>query len=106
MRRDIVLIILESGKIEISALKEGVLTHLSHFQTNSNQFIRSKWTAADPNKFVTSDAQDNLHVWDISKGITPFFSAQSKVGTVIEIGQFGTRPDTLLTLTDKNSLQM
>lgn len=101
-----VLIILESGKIELAALKDGTLAHVSHFQTNSSQFIRSKWTVSDPNKFVTSDAQDNLHVWNVAKGITPFFSAQSKVGTVIEIGQFASRPDTLLTLTDKNALQM
>ncbi len=106
MRREVVLIILESGKIEIASLREGALTHVSHFQTNSSQFIRSRWTISDPTKFITSDAQDNLHVWDIGKGITPFYSAQSKVGTVIEIGQFANRPDTVLTLTDKNSIQM
>lgn len=101
-----VLIILESGKIEIASLRDGALGHVSHFQTNSSQFIRSRWTGSDSAKFITSDAQDNLHVWDIAKGITPFYSAQSKAGTIIEIGQFANRPDTILTLTDKNSLQM
>lgn len=106
IRKNVVLIILESGKIEISSLKNGVIAFDQSFQTNSEQFIRSKWTATDSNKFITSDSQDNLYVWDIAKGITPFYSAQSKSGTILEIGQFASKPEIILTITDKNALVM
>lgn len=106
IRKNTVLIILESGKIEISTLKNGAITYDQSFQTNSEQFIRSRWTATDANKFITSDSQDNLYVWDIAKGITPFFSSQSKSGTILEIGQFASKPEIILTITDKNALLM
>lgn len=106
IRKSVVLVILESGKIEISSLKNGAVYFEQAFQTNSEQFIRSRWTATDGNKFITSDSQNNLYVWDISKGITPFYSSQSKNGTILEIGQFASKPETILTITDKNTLLM
>ena len=98
--------ILESGKIDISTLRNGCVFQERSFQTNSDQFIKSHWIQGDETKFVTSDSQDNLYMWDVSKGITPHFSTRSKAGTVLEISQFNSRSNVLLTLTDKNTLQM
>lgn len=98
--------ILESGKIEIASLNNGKIQSEQSFQTNSEQFIKTQWTKNDQSKFLTSDSQDNLYMWDIAKGITPFFSIQSKFGTILEISQFINRPETVLAITDKNNLQM
>ena len=97
---------MESGKIDIASLKSGSVAPETSFQTNSNQFIKSYWIKGDGTKFLTSDSQDNLSMWDISKGITPSFSTQSKMGTILEISQFERNTDTILTITDKNLLQM
>ena len=106
IRRSVILIILENGKIEVASLKNGTINPEQSFQTNSENFLTAEWTQNDASRFLTSDSQDNLYMWDISKGITPAFSAQSKSGAILDMRQFAGRPETIITLTDKNNVQM